>query len=225
MAFIYKTWWKVLGVVLVLYTLIAGFLIKVPALPVLHETIRNVWFHVPVWFCMLTLFTISVVYSIRYLMTGKQEFDLIAIESINTGMVFYIFGLLTGMLWAKYTWGQPWSNDPKQNSAAIAFLLYCAYQVLRNAMDEEQKRARVSAVYNVFAYPIMIVLLFVLPRMTDSLHPGNGGNPAFGKYDMDHTMRMVFWPANIGWILIGVWIATLRYRIRIAEQKKLESQS
>ncbi|MBE7178410.1 MAG: cytochrome c biogenesis protein CcsA [Mucilaginibacter polytrichastri] len=221
----YKTWWKVLGVVLVLYTLIAGFLIKVPALPVLHETIRNVWFHVPVWFCMLTLFTISVVYSIRYLMTGKQEFDLIAIESINTGMVFYIFGLLTGMLWAKYTWGQPWSNDPKQNSAAIAFLLYCAYQVLRNAMDEEQKRARVSAVYNVFAYPIMIVLLFVLPRMTDSLHPGNGGNPAFGKYDMDHTMRMVFWPANIGWILIGVWIATLRYRIRIAEQKKLESQS
>lgn len=222
MTFIYKMWWKILGVVLVLYTLVAGFLIKVPALPILHETIRNVWFHVPVWFCMLALFTISVIFSIRYLITGKQHYDLVAIECVNTGMVFYIFGLLTGMLWAKYTWGQPWSNDPKQNSAAIAFLLYCAYQVLRNALDEEQKRARISAVYNVFAYPIMIVLLFVLPRMTDSLHPGNGGNPAFGKYDMDHMMRMVFWPANVGWILIGVWIATIRYRIRLAEQKQLD---
>lgn len=222
MAFIYNMWWKVLGVVLVLYTLIAGFLIKVPALPVLHETIRNVWFHVPVWFTMLALFSISVFYSIRYLVSGNRTYDLIAIESINTGMVFYVFGLLTGMLWAKYTWGQFWSSDPKQNSAAIAFLLYCAYQVLRNALDEEQKRARISAVYNVFAYPIMIVLLFVLPRMTDSLHPGNGGNPAFGKYDMDHTMRMVFWPANVGWILIGVWIATLRFRIREAENRKLD---
>lgn len=222
MAFIYKSWWKVLGVALVLYTLIAGFLIKVPALPILHETIRNVWFHVPVWFTMLALFSISVVYSIRYLISGNSTYDLIAIESVNTGMIFYVFGLLTGMLWARYTWGQYWSSDPKQNSAAIAFLLYCAYQVLRNALDEEQKRARISAVYNVFAYPIMIVLLFVLPRMTDSLHPGNGGNPAFGKYDMNHTMRMVFWPANIGWILIGIWIATLRFRIRQAEQRKLD---
>ncbi|MBE7175030.1 MAG: cytochrome c biogenesis protein CcsA [Mucilaginibacter polytrichastri] len=218
----YKSWWKVLGVALVLYTLIAGFLIKVPALPILHETIRNVWFHVPVWFTMLALFSISVVYSIRYLISGNSTYDLIAIESVNTGMIFYVFGLLTGMLWARYTWGQYWSSDPKQNSAAIAFLLYCAYQVLRNALDEEQKRARISAVYNVFAYPIMIVLLFVLPRMTDSLHPGNGGNPAFGKYDMNHTMRMVFWPANIGWILIGIWIATLRFRIRQAEQRKLD---
>lgn len=220
MKFIYQAWWKILAVLLVAYTVIAGFLMPVPTLPILHETIRNVYFHVPMWMAMFLVFGVSVFYSIKYLANGKEEYDLIAIECVNTGVIFYILGLLSGMLWARYTWGQYWSNDPKQNSAAIAFLLYCAYLVLRNAIDEEQKRARISAIYNIFAFPIMIVLLFILPRMTDSLHPGNGGNPAFGKYDMTSEMRAVLYPAFIGWMLIALWVATLRYRIRLIENKQ-----
>jgi heme exporter protein C len=95
--------------------------------------------------------------------------------------------------------------------------MYLAYVVLRSSLDEEQKRAKISAIYNIFAYPIMVVLIFVLPRITDSLHPGNGGNPGFGTYDLDSNMRLVFYPAVIAWILIGVWIMALRYRIRIQE--------
>ena len=64
---------------------------------------------------------------------------------------------------------------------------------------------------------ISIVFIGVLPRMTDSLHPGNGGNPAFGNYDLDSNMRLVFYPAVIGWILIGSWIAQLRFRIKLLE--------
>ncbi len=222
MTIIYKKWWKILGIVLVFYTLIAGFLFKVPAKVILNESIRNVYFHVPVWFAMLALFGISIYYSIKYLRTNNEIYDLVAVEAINTGILFYIFGLVTGMLWAKFTWGEAWSGDPKQNSAAIAFLIYCAYLVLRSSVEEDQKRAKISAIYNIFAFPIMIVLLFVLPRLTDSLHPGNGGNPAFGKYDMDSQMRIVFWPACLGWILISVWIATLRFRIRSLENKILD---
>jgi heme exporter protein C len=125
--------------------------------------------------------TISVFTALNTCKPAKRNTILIAVECVNTGLFFFTLGLLTGMLWAKYTWGEFWSGDPKQNSAAIAFLLYCAYLVLRNSIDEEQKRAKISAIYNIFAFPIMIVLIFVLPRMTDSLHPGNGGNPAFGK--------------------------------------------
>ena len=220
MKIIYQTWWKVLAVLLVFYTLILGFLLSVPKLPILHETIRNVYFHVPMWMGMLSVFVISVFYSIKYLNTGKEEYDLAAVECVNTGLVFYSLGLITGMMWAKYTWGEFWSGDPKQNSAAIAFLLYCAYLVLRNSMDEEQKRAKISAIYNIFAFPVMIVLIFILPRMTDSLHPGNGGNPAFGKLDMDNHMRVVFYPAMLGWSLLAVWIATIRYRIRLIEYKR-----
>ncbi|WP_462265794.1 2-vinyl bacteriochlorophyllide hydratase [Mucilaginibacter sp.] len=217
MKFIYQYWWKVLAVIIIFYTLIAGLLIDVPRLPILHETIRNTYFHVPMWMAMFTVFTISVVYSVKYLSTGKEEYDLIAVECVNTGTFFFALGLVTGMLWAKYTWGEYWSNDPKQNSAAIAFLLYCAYLVLRNSIDEEQKRGRISAIYNIFSFPIMIVLIMVLPRMTASLHPGNGGNPAFGKLDMSNLMRLVLYPSFIGWSLIAVWVATLRYRMRLID--------
>jgi heme exporter protein C len=223
MAFIYRRWWKIAGVVLVTYSLIGGLLIPVPALPIVHETIRNLYFHVPMWMAMIVLFSVSVFFSIRYLINPKEEYDVIAVESVNAGLLFYVLGLITGMIWAQYTWGQAWSNDPKQNCAAIAFLVYCAYLVLRNSIEEDQKRAKISAVYNIFSYPLMIVLIFILPRMDDSLHPGNGGNPAFGQYDLDNLMRLVLYPAFIGWILVGVWIATLRFRIRMLELKKQEA--
>ncbi|WP_317169553.1 hypothetical protein [Mucilaginibacter humi] len=86
MKLIYQTRWKVLAVVIILYTLIAGFLLGVPVMPILHETIRNTYFHVPMWIAMFTVFTISVFYSIKYLQTGKEEYDLIAVESTNTGI-------------------------------------------------------------------------------------------------------------------------------------------
>src|SRR5277367_5160039 len=83
MKFIYQTWWKVLAVLVILYTLIAGFLLDVPHLFILHATIRNVYFHVPMWIAMFTVFTISVVYSVMYLNTGKEHYDLVAAECAN----------------------------------------------------------------------------------------------------------------------------------------------
>src|SRR3546814_20782247 len=91
-------WWKVLAVLLVLYSIIMGLLGHVPALPIVNETIRNVYFHVPMWFTMFTLYTISVVYSIKYLSSANPQHDLVAVESVNVGIIFCIFGLLNGML-------------------------------------------------------------------------------------------------------------------------------
>lgn len=213
-----KNWWKILAAVLVTYSTVAGFLSGVPKLPILHESIRNLYFHVPMWFGMIVLFSISVYHSIRFLSNGQGGHDLKAVESVNVGVVFGILGIVTGAIWAKFTWGQAWSFDVKQNFAAIALLLYFAYLVLRNAIDEEQKRAKISAIYNIFAFPMMVVLLFVLPRLSDSLHPGNGGNPGFNAYDLDSRMRMVFYPACLGWILIGYWIYTILYRVRSIEK-------
>lgn len=214
----YKNWWKVLGAVLVLYATVAGFLNSVPKLPILHESIRNLYFHVPMWFSMIILFAVSVFHSIKYLLSSNPTNDLKAVESVNVGIVFGVLGIVTGAIWAKFTWGQAWSFDVKQNFAAIALLLYFAYLVLRNAIDEEQKRAKISAIYNIFAFPMMVVLLFVLPRLSDSLHPGNGGNPGFNSYDLDSRMRMVFYPACLGWILIGYWIYTLKFRLRALDK-------
>jgi heme exporter protein C len=216
-----KNWWKVIAIVFVLYTIIAGFLFKVPAQPILHETIRNLYFHVPMWFGMMTILFVSLWHSIKYLSSSDINSDIVASQAANTGMLLGILGVVTGSVWAKYTWGAWWVADTKLNGAAITLLIYLAYFILRGSLDEEQKRARISAVYNIFAYIMLIVFLMILPRLNDSLHPGNGGNPGFNKYDLDSTMRMVFYPAVIGWILLGVWLMTLKIRIEKLKRKTL----
>ncbi|HZH54646.1 MAG TPA: cytochrome c biogenesis protein CcsA [Sphingobacteriaceae bacterium] len=214
-----KHWWKALSVLLILYSLIAGLLGSVPALPIVNETIRLLYYHLPMWFAMFTLYLISVIYSIRYLNSGKLEHDHIAVESVNVGIIFCGLGLATGMLWANFTWGDPWPNDAKVNGSAIATLMYLAYLVLRNALEEEQKRAKIGAIYNIFAFPVMIVLMYILPKMTDSLHPGSGGNSGFGEFDLNNSMKLVLYPASLGWILMGLWLTQIRYRIRRLSQR------
>ena len=207
-----SSWWKVLSVLLLAFTIIGGILMPVPRLHILNETIRNLYFHVPMWFAMMALFTAAVVYSIKYLRSNNLVHDIYAVEFTKTGIAFSIFGMATGMEWANYTWGSPWSNDPKELGTALCMLTYFAYAILRGGLKDEEKRAKISAVYNIFAFALIVPLLWVLPRMVDSLHPGNGGNPAFKKYDLDSDMRMVFYPAILGWILLSFWIATLKIR-------------
>lgn len=215
-----------MAVILVFYTIIMGFLAKVPALFVLNETIRNLYFHVTMWFCMMALLSVSVYHSIAYLGKPLYEKDLKAASFAETGLFFGLLGIATGSVWARFTWGAWWVNDPKLNGAAVSVLIYMAYLILRNSLDEEQKRARISAVYNIFAYVLMLVFLMVYPRLNqvDSLHPGNGGNPAFSSYDLDSQMRLVFYPAVAGWVLIGVWLTSLRIRLGILQYKKLSGE-
>lgn len=217
------SWWKILCMVQLLTLAVVGIVGGVPAKPIINESIRNLYFHVSMWFAMMILFTVALVNAVKYLRTGKLKYDIYAVEYTNAGIVFCILGLVTGMIWANYTWGKPWSNDPKQTGAAIALLIYLAYLVLRGSLTDIDKRARVSAVYGVFAFFMLIPTLWVIPRLLESLHPGGMGNPAFNTKDADVRMRVVFWPLAVpGWTLLGVWITTLRIRTRILEEKKLQ---
>jgi heme exporter protein C len=194
-------------------TVIGGLIVPVPRLAILHETIRNLFFHVPMWFAMIAVLLASLYFSFKFLSKNDLAFDYKAEEYARVGIVFGVLGLITGSIWAKYTWGAWWTNDVKLNGAAATMLVYFAYFLLRNSIDDEHKRARIAAVYSIFAFALMTVFIFILPRLTDSLHPGNGGNPAFAKYDLDNKMRLIFYPAVAGWALLAFWIADLRIRI------------
>lgn len=215
-----KYWWKILCMLILMYCLWAAFLLDVPRLPILNETIRNLYFHVPMWFTMIFLFLLSFIQSIKYLNKGQISHDIKAFQYAHVGFAFGILGIITGMVWANFTWGRWWANDPKLNGSAISLLMYSAYFILRNAISDEDKRAKLSAVYNIFAFVLMLVFIGILPRLTDSLHPGNGGNPGFNNYDLDHTMKWVFRPAVLGWILLGVWIAQIRIKLDFLNQKQ-----
>ncbi|GAA4359776.1 cytochrome c biogenesis protein CcsA [Hymenobacter saemangeumensis] len=216
--------WKFLTILLIVAATAVGILVPVPALPIVNESIRNLFFHVPMWFSMLMVLLVSVWYSIRYLRNPSARLDILAHESAKTGIVLGLLGLATGSLWARYTWGAWWTPDPRLNGAAVAMLIYGAYLVLRGSFRDEQQRARVSAIYNIFAFAAVIPLLFVLPRLSGpSLHPGQTGNPGFNQYDLDSTMRPVFYTAVLGWILFAFWLTQVSSRYALLQLKHDEN--
>lgn len=188
---------------------------------ILYETIRNLNYHVPMWFTMIALLLVAFIYSIMLLNTGNQAYDHQAYGFSAAGILFGLMGVETGAFWARHTWGVYWTSDPKLNGAAIALLMYLAYMILRSAIEDQDKRSRISAVYNILAYPLFIVLIIVLPKVADfSLHPGSGDSVGFNTYDLNNNLRKVFYPAVVGWILLGVWIAELTTRLRVHEHKR-----
>lgn len=215
-----KHWYKILASVLIVYTIFAGLLNPVPRLDILNETIRNLYYHVPVWFAMIFMMIISLVYSLISLSNSAIKSDLKARDAAAIGFFMAIPGIATGSLWAKYTWGTWWTfEDPKLNGVAVSILIYSAYFILRESIEDEKKRLKLAAVYNVFAFVMMMVFIMVLPRIQDSLHPGNGGNPAFAKYDLDSGMRLVFYPAVIGWVLFSYWLFNLKNNLSNIQHK------
>ena len=232
-----KSWWKILCIVLLLYTFVAGFnvfdlsIFAVPRLPIVQESIRNLYFHVCMWFAMMILFTVSVVQAVMYLRNNQLRHDILSRQYAVVGILFGVLGYATGIVWSSFTWADPNSaetasfsqiaKDPKLIGAAIALLIYFAYLVLRDSIQDIDKKARISAVYNIFAFAFLFPSIWIIPRILDSLHPGGQGNPALNPQDIDARMRMVFYPAVLGWTLLGVWITSLKVRIGILKEKTL----
>ena len=191
----------IVGLGLVIYSVIAGLYGPVPDLPVLRQSIRMLYFHVPMWFAMIFLHLVAMVRAIQYLRKGNQEKASQLPHLMKVALWSGIIGIITGMIWANYTWGTPWHNDPKQNAAAATLLMIAGFFILWRSLPYIN-RYRIASVYVIISFIMAVALIFVFPRLTDSLHPGAGGNPGFNVYDLDGKMRLVFYPAVIGWLII-----------------------
>lgn len=212
-----KNYLKIAAILTMIWVIPMAFLGEVSVQPVLHETIRNLYWHVTMWFSMFVLLLAAVVHGIIYLRTNNSLNDEKSLALTQVALVYGLIGIATGMIWARFTWDTFWTKDPQLNGAAITILAYLAYMVLRSSITDARKRAEISAVYGIFAFVLMVVLIVILPRMqdVDSLHPGKGGNPGFGNYkDLKNDMRLVFYPAILGWTLMGFWMANLSFRIQ-----------
>ena len=233
-----KWWWKILGILLLAYTIVAGLLWNnIPRIPNLEETIRNLYFHVCMWFAMMILFTISVINAVKYLNKGELRYDIISRHYAAVGIVFGVLGYATGAIWMSFTWADPnqpatasfsqIAREPKLIGAAIALLIYFAYLVLRDSISDIDKKARIASVYNIFAFAFLFPSIWIVPRLLPSLHPGgegSEGNPALNYKDLAPEMRAVFYPAIIGWTLFGAWITTLKVRLSLLKEKNLLHQ-
>lgn len=200
-----------------------AFLREIPRMEILEHTARNLYFHVPMWFAMLTGVIISAYHSARYLGSGSYVRDVRALQAARVAFFFGILGITTGIVWARFTWYVGtniwWNFDPRQTLVAVHLLIYGAYFVLRSSIDDPVRRARVAAAYNLFAAATMPFLMYVLPRQMDSLHPGAEGTPAFSETDLAPAMRPIFYAAALGFIGLYWLLYTQRVRLALLERR------
>ena len=211
---------KLLKLLLLPYmaAVIAGaFLWVEPAEGFLGESSRIVFFHVPCAWTAAFAFLVAAGYSLAYLSTRNSRFDRIAHAAVRLGLLFAALTLVTGSLFARIMWGSFWNWDPRESSYLLLLFLYGAYLFLRAAVDDPERRARIAASYALFSVVLMPFLVFVVPRMTRSLHPQTVINPQ-GKILMDTPTKTVFFAGLLGFTALFLWLLELESRLARVRQ-------
>lgn len=175
----------------------------------LGEFTRVMYFHVPVAWIMVVAFFIGAFYSVLYLRKRNILYDYYAEAASQLGFIFCILATITGALWAKVSWGAYWNWDPRQTSIFILLLIYGAYFSLRSAVEQEDTKARLSAVYSILAFVTVPFFVFVIPRVYESLHPDPLINQE-AKIKMDAKMLIVFFSSLGGFTIIFFWMLHLK---------------
>jgi heme exporter protein C len=189
---------------------------ELPIIPALEEKARIIFFHVPMSWTTLVAFIASTVYGILFLKTKKMDYDLRSVSAAGLGTMFCILATLTGSIWAKFNWGSFWNWDPRETSIFVLLLIYGAYFALRSAIDVDEKRATLSAVYSIIAGVTAPFFVFVMPRIMTGLHPGakgdEGGSTPVAQLHMPANMRIVFFASIIGFTILYFWLFNLKVR-------------
>ena len=208
--------WRVLLFLWIAVTMVIA-LLRAPLVPVLEETTRVLYFHIPAAWLTVVALGWSMINSVIYLVRRDLRADDHAAAAAELGLLFCIGATVSGALWAKAMWGAYWNWDPRETSIFFVLLIYTAYLALRGSIEDEEKRARLSAVYSVAAFVAVPFLIFVVPRMYATLHPDPIINNR-GKVDMDPMIRWCFLSMLVGFTGLYVWLQSLRVRVSRLER-------
>jgi heme exporter protein C len=201
--------------------MVLGF-VWAPVVPVLGDTTRVLYFHIPAaWVTVLALGW-SMVQSVLYLKRRRMEHDDQAAAAAELGILFCIVATISGSMWAKAMWGSYWNWDPRETSIFFLLLIYAAYLALRSAVDGDERRARLAAIYSAAAFVAVPFLMFIVPRIYDSLHP-SPILPSREKGSMDPRIRTVFLAMLVGFTALFAWLLSLRARFARVERRRLEA--
>jgi heme exporter protein C len=204
--------WKLLCGVWVAGVIVAAFLGVGPAVGFrAPEAARILFFHVPTAWLAVLGFVLSMLHGIHYLHRRQLEHDRCSAVAAELGFLFCLLATVTGAIFAHVQWGAAWNWDPRETSIVALLLIYGAYFALRSAIDDEERRAALSASYAILAVLPMLFLIFVLPRVVDSLHPSD----TVQSGGMSPSYRLVFFAALFGFTLLFVWI----YRLRVGVER------
>lgn len=203
--------YKILLTVWMVVIIMASFLFTEAAAGFPGETSRILFFHVPqAWVATLS-FLISMIASAVYLAKRKVNADYVALSAAELGFLFCVLATVTGSIFAKATWGSFWNWDPRETSIVILLMIYGAYFALRSAVSDLERSRVFAGVYSILAFVTVPFLVFVVPRITTSLHPEDTMNPA--NPGMDPKTLKVFLGSLLAYTALYVWMLRLRVRI------------
>jgi heme exporter protein C len=203
--------YKILLAIWMAVIIVASFLFTEAATGFPGETSRILFFHVPqAWVATLS-FLISMIGSAVYLAKRKVKADYVALSAAELGFLFCVLATVTGSIFAKATWGSFWNWDPRETSIVILLMIYGAYFALRSAVSDPERSRVFAGVYSILAFVTVPFLVFVVPRITISLHPEDTMNPA--NPGMDPKTLKVFLGSLLAYTALYVWMLRLRIRI------------
>lgn len=165
-----------------------------PEEAVMGQVQRVFYFHVAAGWVGMLGFLVAAVAGIVYLRSGRQNWDIVGLSAVEIGMIFAFINIVTGSIWARPIWNTWWTWDPRLTTATIMELIYAAYLMLRQGIEDPDRRARFGAVYAIVGF-LSVPLTFFSARLFRTIHPvviGTNQPGAEGSFDMTPRMLQTF---------------------------------
>jgi heme exporter protein C len=164
---------------------------------------RIFYFHVPIAIAGMTAFAVNFAASLMVLIRKNRWWDHLALAGAEIGVVFFIIVLVTGSIWAKPEWLVWWTWSPRLTTSLILCLLYAAYLLIRNYVEDPERRALVCAVFGVIAFLDAPLVWFSI-RWWRDIHP----SPMLETGGLSPSMRPAFY------VCLAVFQIFLLYLLR-----------
>ncbi len=200
-----------------------------PMEAVMGQVQRVFYFHVAAGWVGMLGFLVAAIAGVAYLRTGNRQWDITGLSAVEIGMVFALINIVTGSIWARPIWNTWWTWDPRLTTATIMELIYAAYLLLRQGIEDPDRRARFGAVYAIVGF-LSVPLTFFSARLFRTIHPvviGTNQPGATGSFDMTPLMLQTFLFSLLAFSF--VFADLLWHRIRLGrladrvEQLKLKT--
>lgn len=199
---------KVLDVLSVLLLAVAAYLALVfaPTEAVMGQVQRVFYFHIGTAWTALLGFLAAGAAGVVYLVKRDPKWDIAEVAAVEISLVFFLITIVLGSIWARPVWNTWWTWDPRLTTAAVTELIYIAYFMLRQGIEDPERRARFGAVYAIVGAVSAPITFFAI-RLFRTIHPvviGSGDPGAEGAFSMVGDMKVAFFFALFTFTVIFI---------------------
>ena len=199
---------KVLDVLSVLLLAVAAYLALVfaPTEAVMGQVQRVFYFHIGTAWTALLGFLAAGAAGVVYLVKRDPKWDIAEVAAVEISLIFFLITIVLGSIWARPVWNTWWTWDPRLTTAAVTELIYIAYFMLRQGIEDPERRARFGAVYAIVGAVSAPITFFAI-RLFRTIHPvviGSGDPGAEGAFSMVGDMKVAFFFALFTFTVIFI---------------------